>query len=104
MQFQEEVHADTAMNKWNGEDVLKGIGVMLGKPVEDKLRARCSKQSATMLCRRVAFLKSKKGEFLAFRERCEASGMHRLDVPLAMSFIEPDWLKLPPAEQAGREF
>lgn len=104
VQFQEEVHADTAMNKWNGEDVLKGIGAMLGKPVEDKLRARCSKQSATMLCRRVAFLKSKKGEFLAFRERCEASGMHRLDVPLAMSFIEPDWLKLPPAEQAGRKF
>jgi len=104
VQFQEEVHADTAMNKWNGEDVLKGIGVMLGKPVEDKLRARCSKQSATMLCRRVAFLKSKKGEFLAFRERCEASGMHRLDVPLAMSFIEPDWLKLPPAEQAGCKF
>lgn len=104
VQFQEEVHADTAMNKWNGEDVLKGIGVMLGKPVEDKLRARCSKQSATMLCRRVAFLKSKKREYLAFRERCEASGMHRLDVPLAMSFIEPDWLKLPPAEQVGRKF
>ena len=104
VQFQEEVHADTAMNKWNGEDVLKGIGVMLGKPVEDKLRARCSKQSATMLCRRVAFLKSKKREFLAFRERCEASGMHRLDVPLAMSFIEPDWLKLPPEEQVGRKF
>ena len=104
VQFQEEVHADTAMNKWSGEDVLKGIGVLLGKSVEDKVRARCSSQSATMLCGRVAFLKSKQKEFLAFRERCEASGMHRLDVPLAMSFIEPDWQALSPADQVGGKF
>lgn len=104
VQFQEEVHAEPDLNKWDGETVLKGIGVMLGGDIEHRVRARCDKPTPTMLLRRVEFLKSKKKEFLDFRKRCISSGMDPRDVPLAMAFIEPDWLALPHAAKVSRKF
>ena len=91
----EEVRLSKKLNRWSGDTALEAIGVAIGKDKELSVRTRCSAPNSSQLLGRVAYLKTKKREYLDGKAGFVNAGMDARDWPLPMQWIESFWQNLP---------